>query len=108
MSIFSLGFFGAFALAGIATMTDAFERGDVDEASRQGVLAGPAVVEAGLRSPVRTTQLAAIAGAPTVEAAPELLPALAATAASAGRSSARSSTTGAARIPASCSARTFE
>jgi hypothetical protein len=77
MSIFSLGFFGVFAVAGITSMTDAYVRGDVDEASRQGVLAGPAVVEQGLRSPVRTTQLAAIAGAPAVEAAPELLPALA-------------------------------
>ncbi len=48
MSIFSLGFFGAFAVAGIVTMTDAYERGDVDEASRQGVLAGPAIVEEGV------------------------------------------------------------
>lgn len=77
MSIFSLGFFGAFALAGIATMTAAYDRGDVDEASRQGVLAGPAVVEEALASPSRTTQLAAIAAAPYVEARPELLPALA-------------------------------
>jgi hypothetical protein len=80
MSIFSLGFFGAFALAGITTMTDAYERGDVDEASRQGVLAGPSVVEEGLRSKVRSTQLAAIAAAPYVEARPELLPMLAAVA----------------------------
>lgn len=77
MSIFSLGFFGAFALAGIATMTAAYERGDIDEASRQGVLAGPAVVEQAFASPSRTTQLAAIAAAPYVEARPELLPALA-------------------------------
>ncbi|HEY5951541.1 MAG TPA: hypothetical protein VIV40_38870 [Kofleriaceae bacterium] len=58
-------------------MTDAYDRGDVDEASRQGVLAGPAVVEEGLHSSVRATQLASIAAAPYVEARPELLPALA-------------------------------
>jgi len=58
-------------------MTDAYERGDVDEASRQGVLAGPAIVEQALRSPVRSTQLAGISAAPAVEDAPELLPALA-------------------------------
>jgi hypothetical protein len=85
MSIFSLGFFGAFALAGITTMTDAYERGDVDEAGRQGMLAGPVTVEQGLRSTVRTTQLAAIAAAPAVEARPELLPALADAAGSADR-----------------------
>jgi hypothetical protein len=77
MSIFSLGFFGAFALAGITTMTDAYERGDVDEASRQGVLAGPAIVEEGLRSDLRATKLAAIAAAPYVEDRPELMPMLA-------------------------------
>lgn len=77
MSIFSLGFFGAFAVAGIVAMTDAYQRGDVDEASRQGVLAGPAVVEQALKSPVRATRLAAIAAAPHVEARPELLPVLA-------------------------------
>jgi hypothetical protein len=85
MSIFSLGFFGAFAVAGIVSMTEAYERGDVDEASRQGMLAGPAVVEQGLRSTVRTTQLAAIAAAPSVEARPELLPMLAEVAGSADR-----------------------
>jgi hypothetical protein len=85
MSIFSLGFFGAFALAGITTMTDAYERGDVDEASRQGVLAGPAVVEEGLHSSVRATQLAAIAAAPYVEARAELLPMLATVAGGADR-----------------------
>jgi hypothetical protein len=46
MSIFSLGFLGLFgAAAGIASMVAAIEKGDADEASRQGVLAGPAVVE---------------------------------------------------------------
>jgi len=58
-------------------MTTAYERGDVDEASRQGVLAGPAIVEQALRSPVRTTQLAGVAAAPAADAAPALLPALA-------------------------------
>ena len=77
MSIFSLSFFGAFAVAGITSMTAAYDRGDVDEASRQGVLAGPAVVEKALDAPVRGTQLAAISAAPYVEARPELLPALA-------------------------------
>lgn len=96
MSIFSLGFFGAVALAGIAAMTDAYERGDVDEASRQGVLAGPAVVEQALASPVRATQLAAIAAAPAVEARAELLPALANVARSADRRTA---------IPAALAAR---
>jgi hypothetical protein len=77
MSIFSLGFLGAFAVAGITTMTDAWQKGDVDEASRQGVLAGPAVVEDALKSHARASQLAAIAAAPGVEARAELLPALA-------------------------------
>lgn len=77
MSIFSSGFLGLTAAAGIATMTGAFEKGDVDEASRQGVLAGPAVVERGLAEPARLTQLAAVASAPRVEGRAELLPALA-------------------------------
>jgi len=85
MSIFPLGFFGAFAVAGIATMTDAYQRGDIDEASRQGVLAGPAVVEQALHSTTRATQLAAIVAAPYVEARPELLPALADVASGADR-----------------------
>jgi hypothetical protein len=72
MSIFSLGFFGV-AAAGIATMTGAFERGDIDEASRQGVLAGPAVVEQAMSHPARTTRLAAVVAAPLVEGRAELL-----------------------------------
>jgi hypothetical protein len=98
MSILSLGFFGVFALAGITTMTDAYQRGDVDEASRQGVLAGPAVVEEGLRSKVRATRLAAISAAPYVEARAELLPALAEVASGADRRTA---------IPAAYAARTI-
>lgn len=80
MSIFSLSFLGLF-VAGIASMTSALERGDIDEAARQGVLAGPAVVEKALTSPKRATRLAGIAAAPSVEDRAELLPALAAVAA---------------------------
>jgi len=57
----------------LATMKVAIERGDVDEASRQGVLAGTAVVEAALASHDRTTVLAGIAAAPHVEDRVELL-----------------------------------
>jgi hypothetical protein len=98
VSIFSLGFFAAFAIAGITTMTDAYQRGDIDEASRQGMLAGPAIVEQGLRSPVRATRLAAITAAPYVEARPTLLPALAEVASGADRRTA---------IPAAHAARTI-
>ncbi|MGE5187357.1 MAG: hypothetical protein ACM31C_35165 [Acidobacteriota bacterium] len=65
------------SLAGIASMTSAFERGDLDEAARQGALAGPVVVERALASATRATQLAAIVAAPAVEDRAELLPALA-------------------------------
>ena len=68
-------------LASLATMTAALERGDVDEAARQGVLAGPAVVERALASTTRATVLAGIAAAPVVADAAEMLPALAAVAA---------------------------
>jgi hypothetical protein len=84
MSIFSQEILGVLA-AGIATMTSAYERGDHDEASRQGVLAGPAVVEAALVSQARTSQLAAVLAAPRVQARAELLPALATLAGSADR-----------------------
>jgi len=63
--------------AGVASMRAAFERGDLDEAARQGALAGPAVVERALRAADRTTQLAAIAAAPSVEDRAELLEPLA-------------------------------
>gem|GEM_PF-1323630 len=63
--------------ASITTMKAAIERGDVDEASRQGVLAGPAIVQAALESPDRTTVLAGIAAAPRVEDRAELLEPLA-------------------------------
>lgn len=54
-------------------MTAALERGDLDEAARQGALAGPAVIEQALHSKVRTTRLAAILAAPTTEDRAELL-----------------------------------
>ncbi|HEY1813973.1 MAG TPA: hypothetical protein VGG74_16595 [Kofleriaceae bacterium] len=65
------------AAAGIASMTAALERGDLDEVARQGSLAGPAVVEKALASHDRATQLAGIVAAPAVEDRAELLPALA-------------------------------
>ncbi len=97
MSIFSLGFFGV-AATGLAAMTAAFERGDIDEASRQGMLAGPAVVEAALTDPERTTRLAGIVSAPRVEARAELLAALASVASTGDRRTA---------IPAALAARTI-
>ena len=71
MSIFLLKFLGA--AAGIASMTAAVERGDLDEAARQGALAGPGIVEQALRSNVRETVLAGIVAAPAVEDRAELL-----------------------------------
>ncbi|MEO6772584.1 MAG: hypothetical protein ABI467_06115 [Kofleriaceae bacterium] len=62
MSIFLLKFLGA--AAGIASMTAAIERNDLDEAARQGALAGPAVIEQALGSKVRDTVLAGIVAAP--------------------------------------------
>jgi hypothetical protein len=84
--------------AAIASMTAAFERGDLDEAARQGALAGPSIVERALASPTRATRLAAIVAAPAVEDSIELLPALARVAAGADR---RTS------IPAARAARTI-
>src|SRR5262245_15360053 len=98
MSIFSPGFLSVFAAAGIVSMTDALERGDLDEASRQGVLAGPMVVEQALASPARSARLAAITASVAVEARPELLPALARQAAGPDRRTA---------IPAALAARTI-
>jgi hypothetical protein len=84
MSIFLPGFLMVSA-AGIATMTAALDRGDLNETARQGALAGPQVVERALHSKVRAEQLAGILAAPVVEDRAELLPALAAVAASADR-----------------------
>jgi hypothetical protein len=64
-------------VAGIASMRAAMEKGDVDEAARQGVLAGPAVVAKALAAPDRPAQLAAIAAAPGVEGRETLLEVLA-------------------------------
>lgn len=60
-----------------AAMRVALERGDLEEAQRQGMLAGPAAVERALFSRDRTTQLAAIVAAPAVEDRAELLAPLA-------------------------------
>lgn len=67
----------AIGTAGIASMKSAFEAGDVDEAGRQGVLAGPRIVETALASPDRATRMAAIAATSATEARVELLEALA-------------------------------
>ncbi len=79
-------------------MTAALDRGDLDEAARQGALAGPVVVERALESPARATRLAAIVAAPSIEDSAELLPALARAAAAGDRRSA---------IPAAQAARTI-
>jgi hypothetical protein len=67
--------------AGLAAMRAAMERGDIEEAARQGALAGPAAIEQALAAPDRTARLAAIAAAPGAAELPaaraELLPALA-------------------------------
>ena len=86
------------ATAGIATMKAAIERGDFDEASRQGALAGAALVEQALASPDRPTQLGGIAAAPMVDGRPELLDALARIAGGPDRRTA---------IPAALAARTI-
>src|SRR5262245_25902025 len=84
--------------AGVVAMRAAFLRGDVDEAARQGAIAGPAVVERALGAADRPTRLAAIAAAPIVEDRAELLDALARVAAGADRRVA---------IPAARAARTI-
>ena len=88
----------AVAAAGIASMRAAMERGDPDEAGRQGALAGPAIVEQALASADRTTRLAGIAAAPATEDRAELLDALARLAASPDRRTA---------LPAARAARTI-
>src|SRR5690242_21550552 len=86
------------AAAGIASMRSAMERGDVDEAARQGVLAGPAVIEEALAAPDRAARLAAIAAAPDASGRAELLDALATAASGPDRRSA---------VPAARAARTI-
>ena len=89
---------GLVANASLATMKAAIEKGDVDEASRQGVLAGPAVVEAALGSSDRATVLAGIAAAPHVEDRAELLAPLASLARGPDRRTAIPAARAAARI----------
>lgn len=79
-------------------MTAAMDRDDLDEASRQGALAGPSVVERALAAPSRTARLAGIAAAPAVEDRAELIPALARLASGPDRRTA---------IPAALAARTI-
>ena len=85
-------------VAGLASMRAAMERGDVDEAARQGMLAGPVIIEEALRAPDRAARLAAIAAAPDVAGRVELLDALAVAAAGPDRRTA---------IPAARAARTI-
>lgn len=61
----------------VPAMRAAIERGDVDEAARQGVNGGAAVVEAALRASDRAARLAGIAAAVDVEGREELLEVLA-------------------------------
>lgn len=88
----------ALAAAGIASMKAAMERGDADEAGRQGALAGPAIVEQALAAADRATVLAGIAAAPATEDRAELLDALAKVAAGPDRRTA---------LPAARAARTI-
>lgn len=71
--------------AGVASMRAALERGDVDEAARQGMIAGPAAVEQALAAADRPARLAGIAAATSagelIAARAELLEPLARTAA---------------------------
>ena len=67
----------ALGVAGLASMRAALDRGDVDEAARQGALAGPAVVEQALTAGDRATRLSAIAAAPLSSGRIELLAPLA-------------------------------
>jgi len=59
--------------AGLATMRAAIDRGDVDEAARQGMLAGPDVIAQALAAPDRPAKLAGIAAAPSATDREELL-----------------------------------
>ena len=69
--------FVAIGVAGIASMRAAIDQGDIDEAARQGSLAGPVVIEQALASRDRPTRLAAIAAAPIAADRIELLSPLA-------------------------------
>jgi hypothetical protein len=78
---------GLLLAAGIASLTQALDRRDFDECARQGVLAGPVVVEKALASSDRNTRLAGIAATPSVEDRTELLATLAKVAAGPDRRS---------------------
>jgi len=78
----------AMAAAGLASMRAAVERGDLDEAARQGAMAGPSVVERALASRDRSTQIAGIAAARWVEDRAEMLAPLARIAAGGDRGTA--------------------
>jgi hypothetical protein len=67
----------AFGAAGLGTMRAAIDRGDVDEAARQGMLAGPATIAKALAASDRSARLAGIAAAPTAMDREELLEPLA-------------------------------
>lgn len=64
-------------VAGVASMRAALLRGDVDEAARQGALAGPAVIDQAMMASDRASRLAAIAAAPISSGRIELLEPLA-------------------------------
>jgi hypothetical protein len=50
--------------AGLGTMRVAIDRGDVEEAARQGMIAGPSTIAKALAAPDRPARLAGIAAAP--------------------------------------------
>lgn len=87
-----------FAVAGLASMRASIDGGDVDEAARQGMLAGPKVIEQALAAPDRPAKLAGIAAAPSAVDREELLQPLFRVASSGDRRIA---------IPAAISARTI-
>ncbi|MDB4961416.1 MAG: hypothetical protein JWP01_1415 [Myxococcales bacterium] len=70
----------ALGTAGIASMTTAMKEGNLEEAARQGLLAGPAVVEQALTAPDPATRMSGIVAAPHMDDRIELLEALAVTA----------------------------
>jgi hypothetical protein len=69
--------FIAFGAAGLGSMRAAVDRGDLDEAARQGMLAGAATIEKALAAPDRPARLAGIAAAPSADDREELLQPLA-------------------------------
>jgi hypothetical protein len=86
------------ATAGLGTMRAAIDRGDIDEAARQGMLAGPSIIVTALAAPDRPARLAGIAAAPSATDRENLLLPLAKLAAKPDRRTA---------IPAATAARTI-